>query len=135
MFKCTRCGEVKALSEYHKRSSINRGHDSWCKSCKTIYRRGYFERNQEKEVARSRVKAWNNANILITMDEYVEGCAKVDHCCEICGDNSQTLHVDHNHVTGKVRGFLCGSCNRALGLLKDSSSVIQKAFNYIKKHE
>ncbi len=134
-FTCSKCGESKALTEYHKRNSVKRGHDSWCKSCKAIYRQGYFERNKEKETIRGRVKAWKTASIDITMDEYKEACARLNNSCEICGASDQTLHVDHDHTTGKIRGFLCGACNRALGLLKDSHNIISKALIYLKTHE
>jgi hypothetical protein len=41
------------------------------------------------------------------------------------------LSVDHCHTTGKVRGLLCGNCNRAIGLLKDDSSLLLKAVLYL----
>jgi len=52
--------------------------------------------------------------------------------CAICGDASKiTLAVDHCHETGRVRGLLCGKCNRALGLLRDNPDIIKKALKYL----
>ena len=43
--------------------------------------------------------------------------------CECCGQQSEaSLHLDHCHETGRVRGFICRSCNFAIGLAKDKSS-------------
>ena len=42
------------------------------------------------------------------------------------------LVVDHCHKTGVVRGLLCHNCNRALGLLQDSVSILENAITYLK---
>ena len=44
------------------------------------------------------------------------------------------LSVDHDHVTGKVRGLLHNSCNAAIGLLDDDPYTIEQALSYILKH-
>lgn len=64
--------------------------------------------------------------------------------CEICGgkDEGKNLAVDHDHscCPGKgscgkcVRGFLCGDCNRALGLVKDNPAVLRAAAQYLESH-
>lgn len=41
------------------------------------------------------------------------------------------LFVDHCHTTNKVRGLLCNRCNRTLGMLKDSGSLIRGLAEYI----
>ena len=41
----------------------------------------------------------------------------------------------HNHQTGKVRGLLCGHCNRALGYLREDLSLLPKIQAYLEKYE
>lgn len=53
--------------------------------------------------------------------------------CDICGDSSQTLCIDHDHNDGKVRGMLCRKCNHLLGCSEDSKTKLQSAINYLDK--
>lgn len=70
----------------------------------------------------------------ITRKEYWELVAKQKGVCAICGkSDGKKLHVDHCHKTKKIRGLLCGSCNRALGLLKDDTRLLLQAIKYLKK--
>ena len=66
----------------------------------------------------------------ITLDEYTNMKAEQNSLCLICCKD-KPLHVDHCHKTGVVRGLLCGSCNRAIGLLKDNPKTILSAAKYI----
>lgn len=51
----------------------------------------------------------------ITPQQYEELLRHQEYGCAVCGkteaDNRQRLAVDHNHVTGKIRGLLCRRCN------------------------
>jgi hypothetical protein len=40
--------------------------------------------------------------------------------CAICNDTMSDPHVDHCHTIGRIRGLLCGNCNRMLGCARDS---------------
>lgn len=54
--------------------------------------------------------------------------------CAICAqppDARGPLNVDHNHNTGVIRGLLCIPCNRGIGFLRDSSSLILTAHYYV----
>jgi hypothetical protein len=39
--------------------------------------------------------------------------------------------VDHDHVTGAVRGILCAGCNTGMGQLRDDPWVLRRAIEYL----
>jgi hypothetical protein len=53
--------------------------------------------------------------------------------CATCSSAlaQQNLAVDHDHITGRVRGLLCSRCNLAIGSLKDDPKVIRSAIRYL----
>jgi len=50
--------------------------------------------------------------------------------CEIC-KTERKLFPDHCHYTKKHRGWLCVSCNTAIGQLGDNIKGINRAINYL----
>ena len=58
-------------------------------------------------------------------------------CCAICGRHQSELRrhlaVDHDHVTGKIRGLLCVSCNVGLDGLQNNPELLRKAAAYLKR--
>lgn len=57
------------------------------------------------------------------------GCA-----VEFSGLREADVCVDHCHKTGRVRGILCGWCNRGLGCLKDSTSTLENLIKYLERY-
>lgn len=52
--------------------------------------------------------------------------------CEACHKpHHHALCLDHNHVTGEFRGWLCKPCNLALGYAKDNIDVLQGLTHYL----
>ena len=52
--------------------------------------------------------------------------------CEICGSVGR-IFFDHNHKTGKFRGWICVRCNTAIGMAKDNSELLMAMADYLKK--
>lgn len=44
---------------------------------------------------------------------------------------NKSTHVDHNHVTGIVRGILCKSCNSTLGFSKENTYRLRGLLHYL----
>lgn len=79
----------------------------------------------------------------ITAEEMFDIFARSDSRCEICGTElvPHGMHsssrkniacIDHDHLTGAVRGILCFRCNSALGHFSDSAEIVHRALQYLK---
>jgi len=53
--------------------------------------------------------------------------------CASCRDPLLDPQVDHNHVTGSVRGLLCMDCNIMLGHAKDDPARLLAGVEYLKR--
>lgn len=72
----------------------------------------------------------------ITIEKYEEFLLKQNSVCAICSKpetikGKTSLSVDHCHITNKVRGLLCDSCNKGLGNFKDNPQLLEKAKIYL----
>jgi hypothetical protein len=55
--------------------------------------------------------------------------------CPICFsllDNKKWC-IDHDHKSGKLRGFVCYSCNILLGMAQDNVDTLQNAIEYLER--
>ena len=58
--------------------------------------------------------------------------------CAICRKanwNGKGPNVDHDHITGKVRGLLCPKCNTALGMAEDDLQRLRAMVAYLEEAE
>ena len=69
--------------------------------------------------------------------EYQQKLEQQNGVCAICfgTDTGKSLAVDHDHVTGQIRGLLCGRCNPAIGYLRDSAELARKVANYLEQYK
>lgn len=93
----------------------------------------YYKKFPEKLRAR-----WLKSDYGMTLNDYNVLLEKQNGKCAICRLDHvdapwERLHVDHCHSSEKIRGLLCGHCNRMLGLAKDSPATLIAAANYLKR--
>ena len=73
----------------------------------------------------------------MTLEEYDAMLEGQGGGCFICGRpprEDTSLHVDHDHSTGKVRGILCFCCNNALADFREEPVLLRKAAAYLSWH-
>ena len=75
-------------------------------------------------------------NYGISLEEYHSILDLQNNVCAICGisqdSSSRKFHVDHDHVTGSIRGILCHHCNTGLGAFRDRPESLLSAISYLK---
>lgn len=135
---CSSCKETKPLTEFGLQRGRPRHH---CKQCKNKESREWYEKNKDrkKELSKNYRHTKKNQDLnkkyKISLHDYNNMLAEQNHSCKICNTHQDSLKralcVDHDHSNGKVRGLLCDTCNRSLGLLKDNIDVLKRAVNYL----
>ena len=53
--KCSKCGEVKSVTEFYKQIASPDGLYRWCKACARIYQKVYYAKHREEIAARQEV--------------------------------------------------------------------------------
>ena len=51
--------------------------------------------------------------------------------CEVC-ERIGRICFDHDHKTGKFRGWICWKCNATLGMVNDNPMLLYKLAKYLK---
>jgi hypothetical protein len=149
MYKiCCKCRYNKEIGCFHKDKNRNDGLQTVCKQCSRLYSQ---ERNAKRK---EEYKRWYQDNKIkvrnyklkrkfkISISEYNDMFDEQNGLCAICKKSEikkhngtiQSLAVDHNHSTGKVRALLCSNCNTALGSLKENKDIIFNMIDYIDKY-
>jgi hypothetical protein len=62
-------------------------------------------------------------------------CAVCRRKPQDCNRRNENLAVDHNHLTGKVRGLLCHHCNVAIGLASESADRLEMLARYLRERD
>ena len=142
MKECKKCGVKKVLGDFCKKLQNLDGRDGSCKDCRTLVQKAHYIKNLDpKRDQRYKTKYGISLSVYNNMLE-AQGSR-----CAVCAAHvvenlrgkkkkkNEHFCVDHNHDTGAVRGLLCHRCNKAIGLLGDSSLTCHNAFQYLEIHD
>ena len=131
MKKCIKCGIEKPLSEFSIRSD-NKKPLGKCKLCVKEYSKNHHLKNLNKRKNQKLQKSYG-----ISLSEKLNMLKKQNNKCEICKmkfNEISDAHVDHCHITKKVRGLLCTKCNPGIGFFEDSLDKLKSALKYLQKY-
>lgn len=146
MKECSKCKLNKCTSLFYKDSSRSDGLQKLCKPCDNDRVRERKKRTGYKE-SPEKSKRWRAKNKSKTRFQRIKRKYNIDeegfndilesqgNSCEICKSSEWLPVVDHDHLTGSVRGLLCSNCNTALGLLKENEDSVMGLLNYIRKYK
>ena len=140
-FRKPRIQNTEKDREYHKKwraenkDKIRAKNDRW-KAKHPDY--SPYDGMSEEEEKKYRKDKWLKSTYGISLEFYNQTLEKQGNKCASCGENfkdSYHTHVDHDHSYGKKdpNGFLallCSGCNKARGMLRNSTDVIRGLLQY-----
>ena len=164
MKSCKKCGVPKPLEDFYRAVGTRDGHRGDCKVCSSEDNRRRYLADPDAAIARvkrwqqanpDRVNATQRARRSkpeaklreraghlmrkygMTIEQYDAMLEGQGGGCFICGRPPReniSLHVDHDHSTGRVRGILCFCCNNALADFQEDPELLKKAAGYVSWH-
>lgn len=162
---CGACHTEKPLDAFYANPSGRDGIRPECKACTRERRRAWYAKNRAAEIERVRAWQSENPDKVkarmdafraagkkkvsdrkshlkrkygLSLEQYDAMLAAQGGVCAICHQprpEERTLHVDHDHATGAIRGLLCFTCNNALGDFRDSSELFHAASEYLDRDD
>lgn len=140
---CSRCKERRPAVAFLPSVAAKEGRQSggYCRECRRATRDLKREYDRARWLnpaypARQRDK-WLRRLYGIDLAQYQALLARQGGRCACCGidrdDGARGFSVDHDHVTGEIRGLLCVNCNVGIGALGDDATGVRRALVYLEK--
>ena len=112
MKACSKCRVEKPFDHFHASAKAKDKKASWCKTCANKSARVGRKRNYTPE-QKSRWAIKSRYGLQVHEVEAMRD--RQDGRCGVCREPKDKFHIDHDHLTGKVRGLVCHRCNILLG--------------------
>ncbi len=142
MKKCCTCKIEKEFDNFNKNRKNKDGYNKQCRECASMSNAAYYYKTHNFQLQRGRDKHKRKSKCRrretimrmykLNIDDFNKMLFEQKEKCAICDIKpTDTLCIDHNHITGKIRGLLCRKCNMAMGILKLDQGL-ELLFNSIK---
>lgn len=104
--------------------------------------RGRKQKSVKSKNPRARQSGYFKYRFGITLEDYERMHSEQGGVCAICEKPETVVYrgvvrnlcVDHDHVTGQVRGLLCHACNIAIGNFRDDPFLLEAGAAYLRQH-
>jgi len=136
---CKTCACAWLREDYSKRPSRQKRIRPAHPKTKRPPRTAWYKEYRSRPGVRDREKAYKRGKKAVRYDALFQSQNGV---CAICGRPETAKHqngtikslaIDHDHVTGEVRGLLCVKCNTGIGYFHEDPVILQKAIEYLAK--
>jgi hypothetical protein len=125
--RCPDCEQVKPLEDFPRNVRGREGRGTYCKPC-----HNHRTRETSQRLYGGGRSYHLKARYGITAAEYDAMVEAQGGLCPLCRERPPE-HVDHDHVTGAIRGVLCSCCNQGLGNFRDSVAFLRAAVDYLER--
>lgn len=127
-----------SVEEWMRRRSIGQ---KWCFDCQSWKDAGSFTIDKSRVgglTSRCRpciAVASRASTYKMTRGEMKTMLAAAADGCPICLRPMDKPVIDHCHDTDRVRGLICDTCNRGLGMFGDDPDRIRRALSHLEQWE
>ena len=134
---CTKCGVVQPPENFYA-NPTRPGKMSVCRGCTRKKSRETYQKAKAKGThSAAQRKSHIKRTYGLSLEDYQSILLSQGGVCAICQkDFGRTgPSVDHDHLTGRVRGLLCRRCNSGIGMLDDSIDLVLRAASYLERFQ
>jgi hypothetical protein len=124
---CPRCSQALPKSAFGRNVSKKGGLTAYCLAC-----HNEVSRDNRIKIDGSTRSYHLKRRYGLSEDDVKRLIEQQGDVCAICAV-AKPEHVDHDHLSGKVRGVLCFNCNGGLGQFKDDIGRLINAIAYLEE--
>jgi hypothetical protein len=122
---CPSCEAFLSVEAFGRNRSTADGRTAYCKPCHNEIGRTNRERRHGSTREYHLRRRYG-----IGVAEYDNMVEAQGGLCALCRER-EPEHVDHDHLTGRIRGVLCSCCNQGLGNFRDNVAALKAAIDYL----